>query len=182
MKSPRLPSALFSSFCMAFAISFAVTTPALAGIDPVSADELKMASEPQAPGAPAIILYRQVDRDDNGRTSHEDNFVRVKILTEEGRKYADVEIPVWKGNNVVGIHAKTIRSNGSTVDFDGKVYDRIIAKARGIKYSAKTFTLPEVQVGCVIEYSFTEDFQEYSLFASNWILSDRNRPARRGPG
>jgi len=35
----------------------------------VSPDELKLTSEPQAPGAPAIILYRQVDRDDNGQTS-----------------------------------------------------------------------------------------------------------------
>jgi hypothetical protein len=40
---------------------------------PVSPDELKMTAEPQAPGAPAIILFRQVDRDDNGTTSHEDN-------------------------------------------------------------------------------------------------------------
>ena len=46
-----------------------------------------MTSEPLAPGAPAIILYRQVDRDDNGRTSHEDDYIRIKILTEEGRKY-----------------------------------------------------------------------------------------------
>ena len=35
---------------------------------PVTQAELKMTSEPLAPGAPAIILYRQVDRDDNGRT------------------------------------------------------------------------------------------------------------------
>jgi hypothetical protein len=34
------------------------------GFQPVSQDELKMASEPKAPGAPAIILLRQVDRDD----------------------------------------------------------------------------------------------------------------------
>src|SRR5881394_2083197 len=34
---------------------------------PVSADELKMTSEPMAPGAPAILLFHQVDRDDNGR-------------------------------------------------------------------------------------------------------------------
>ena len=54
---------------------------------PVSPDELKMTSEPLAPGAPAIILYRQVDRDDNSRTSHEDNYFRIKILTEEGRKH-----------------------------------------------------------------------------------------------
>jgi hypothetical protein len=29
-----------------------------------------MAGEPQAPGAPAIIWYREVDRNDNGRTGH----------------------------------------------------------------------------------------------------------------
>ncbi len=65
---------------------------------PVSPDELKMTSEPLAPGAPAIILYRQVDRDDNIHTPHEDNYFRIKILTEEGRKHADVEIPFLKEN------------------------------------------------------------------------------------
>ena len=55
-------------------------------IPPVTAEELAMKSEPLAPGAPAIILYRLVQRDDNGRTSHEDNFVRIKIFNEEGLK------------------------------------------------------------------------------------------------
>ena len=63
---------------------------------PIPPDELKMTSEPLAPGAPAILLFHQVDRDDNGRTSHEDNYFRIKILTEEGRKYADIEIPFRK--------------------------------------------------------------------------------------
>jgi len=156
--------------------ALALLSPKLAhagvGFQPVAPEELKMTSEPQAPGAPAIILYRQVDRDDNGRTSHEDNYYRVKILTEEGRKQADVEIPFYKGNNVVGVHARTIRPDGSIAEFDGKVYDKTIAKARGLKYSAKTFTLPNVQVGTVIEYYYTLDLQEYSLYASNWILSD----------
>ncbi|HYM34988.1 MAG TPA: hypothetical protein VET48_06290, partial [Steroidobacteraceae bacterium] len=58
---------------------------------PISPEELKMTSEPQAPTAPAIILYRQVDRDDQAYT--EMAYVRIKILTEEGRKYADIEIP-----------------------------------------------------------------------------------------
>src|SRR6516164_2079758 len=67
--------------------------PAYAGdrIQPVSQEELKMSGDPKAPGAPAIILFRQVDRDDNGLTAHEDNYFRIKILTEEGRKYANVE-------------------------------------------------------------------------------------------
>ena len=48
-------------------------TVAAIGFQPVSADELKMTSEPKAPGAPAIILYRQVDREDNINTAHEDH-------------------------------------------------------------------------------------------------------------
>jgi hypothetical protein len=147
------------------------------GFQPVSPDELKMTSEPQAPGAPAIILFRQVDRDDSIHTPHEDNYYRIKILTEEGRKHADVEIPFWNVNeNVVNVKARTIRPDGSIANFEGKVFDKELVKGkfegRGMKYRAKTFTLPDVQVGSIIEYYYTIDFAEFQLFSSNWILSD----------
>src|SRR5580700_3395350 len=80
------------------------------GFQPVNPEELKMTGDAKAPGAPALILYRQVDRDDNGRTSHEDDYFRIKILTEEGRKYANVEIAfVKKNEDVRNIRARTIR-------------------------------------------------------------------------
>jgi hypothetical protein len=140
---------------------------------PPTPEELKMTSEPLAPGVPAIILYRQVDRDDNGRTSHEDNYLRIKILTEEGRKYADIEIPFFKASgDVIHIRARTIRPDGSAVDFDGKAFDKSIVKAKGVKYLAKTFTLPDVQVGSIIEYSYTLDLAEHYIYDSHWILSD----------
>jgi uncharacterized protein DUF3857 len=69
------------------------------------------------------------------------------------------------------VHARTIKPDGSIVEFDGKVYDKTIAKAKGLKYSAKTFTLADVQVGSIIEYFYTYDLKEYSLYQSNWILS-----------
>lgn len=141
---------------------------------PVSQEELQMTSEPQAPGAPAIILFRQVDRDDTGLTAHEDNYFRIKILTEEGRKHADVEIPFVKaeGNNIINIKARTIRPDGSIANFEGKAFEKSIVKAQGLKYMAKTFTLPDVQVGSIIEYSYTQDLPEYALVDSHWILSD----------
>ncbi len=140
---------------------------------PVSPEELKITTEALAPGAPAIILYRQVDRDDNGRTSHEDNYLRIKILTEEGRKYADVEIPFFKASeDIVHVRARTVRQDGSAVDFDGKVFEKSIAKSKGVKYLAKTFTLPDVQVGSVIEYMYTIDLSEHYVYDSHWILSD----------
>src|SRR5271166_6176167 len=93
-------SSLISCFAALAFLAIATGRPTMlsAGdrFQAVSAEELAMKSEPLAPGAPAIILLRQVDRDDNGTTSHEDNYVRIKILTGEGRKYADVEIPFLK--------------------------------------------------------------------------------------
>jgi hypothetical protein len=168
---------VFSAFCaVSLLFTVGVFHPATAlaseGFQPPNPEELKMTSEPLAPGAPAIILYRQVDRDDNGRTSHEDNYVRIKILTEEGRKYADVEIPTLKGfYDVTHVRARTIRPDGTIVEFDGKVFEKSIVKARGLKYLANTFTMPDVQPGSIIEYLYTYDYKEYALYDSHWILS-----------
>jgi len=143
------------------------------GFPPLSPDDLKMISEPKAPGAPAIILFREVDRDDTGGTSHEDNYIRIKILTEEGRDHANVEIAFDKANeDVVSIHARTLKANGSVVEFSGKVFEKTIEKARGVKYLAKTFSLPDVQVGDIIEYRYTYSFSDQYIYGSRWILSD----------
>jgi hypothetical protein len=147
------------------------------GFQPPAPEELKMRSEPLAPGAHAVILYRQVDRDDNIRTGHEDSYYRIKILTEEGRRQADVEIPFIKEyEDIVNIHARTIRPDGSIADFGGKVYEKYLVKGKSrgkeLKSLAKTFTLSDVQVGSIIEYYFTTDFREHLLFNSNWILSE----------
>jgi hypothetical protein len=164
----------FPLFLLLFVIVFIVTLPGWAvSYQPVSPDELKMTSEPKAPGAPAIILFRQVDRDDRGLTAHEDVYFRIKILTEEGRKYADIEIPFFKEEGkVVNLHARTIKPDGTIVEFSGKAFDKSIVKARGVKYMAKTFTLPDVQVGSVLEYFYTIDLSENILYNSRWILSN----------
>ncbi|MCU1241519.1 MAG: hypothetical protein JWO71_2245 [Candidatus Acidoferrum typicum] len=140
---------------------------------PISPDELKMTSVPEAPGAPAVILYRQVDRDDSARTGNQYNYVRIKILTEDGRKYGDVEIPFFREQGTIhGLKARTIRPDGTIANFEGKAFDKTIVKAKGLKYLAKTFTLPDVQVGSIIEYHYTYDLQEGLIFDSHWILSD----------
>jgi len=146
--------------------------PAISGDEwqPVDPADLKMTSEPKAPGAPAIYLYRQVDRDDQG--GRESQYYRIKIFTEEGRKQADVEIPFLKGvDQVNSIKARTIRPDGSVANFDGKVYEKTIVKARGVKYLAKTFTLPDVQVGSIIEYKYIDSWSNDLIYDSHWIVS-----------
>jgi hypothetical protein len=140
---------------------------------PISPEELKMTSVPEAPGAPAIYLYRQVDRDDSGQTPHEYNYARIKILTEEGRKNADVEIPFVRENeNIHSIRARTIRPDGTIANFEGKAFDKTIVKAKDVKILAKTFTLPDVQVGSIIEYHYMDDLNSGYVYNSHWILSE----------
>jgi hypothetical protein len=140
---------------------------------PLSTEELKMTSEPKAPGVPAIYLYRRVDRDD--LANHENHYYRIKILTEGGRKYADIEIPFLKnsesGGNIKNIQARTIHPDGSIVNFDGQIYEKMIAKARGVKFLAKTFTMPDVQAGNIIEYRYTRMLPNTPL-DTRWLLNE----------
>jgi hypothetical protein len=137
---------------------------------PVSAEDLRLTTEPKAPGAPAIYLYRQVDRDD--RESREVTYERIKILTEDGRKYADIEVPFVKDRaKVVGVKARTIQPDGTIADFDGKVYEKTVVKAKSVKYLAKTFTLPNVRVGTIVDYRYTVNLNTQYVYDSGWILS-----------
>ncbi|HEY4932237.1 MAG TPA: DUF3857 domain-containing protein [Terriglobales bacterium] len=150
------------------------STSSLAGDDfpQVSAEEVKMTTFAEAPGASAVILYRQVDRDDSQVPTFENNYYRIKILTEEGRKYADIEIPFIKEaeKDVVQIKARTVQPDGSIKTFDGQIFDKTLVKAKGLKYRAKTFTLPNVQPGSIVEYSYRKYFG-FTLYNAHWIVS-----------
>src|SRR6478752_5126193 len=94
-------------------LSLALTMPAHAAEwQPISPEDLQMKRESKAPTAAAIYLYRQVDRND--ADSSEIIYSRIKILTDEGRKYANVEIPYLKGGSSIhALQARVIRPDGS---------------------------------------------------------------------
>ena len=172
LRSFVLVLAIGLSMCVWFPVTAGAVSSATS-FRPINPEELKMTSDPTAPGAPAIILYREVYRDDSGNTAHEADYFRIKVLTEEGRKYGDVEIPFFTDmGHVTQIHARTIHADGSIIDFDGKVYTKSIVKTRGLKYRAKTFSLPAVELGCIIEYHYTVDLSEDYIIASHWVVSD----------
>lgn len=144
---------------------------------PITQEELKMTGLPEAPGVPAAILYKQVDRNDagmqRGRGASEYYYVRIKIFSEEGRKYANVEIPFLKQKTGIStIRARTIKPDGTITNFDGKVYEEVVQKTKEKKYLAKKFTLPDVQVGSIIEYHYTMDLEDNYIFDSYWLISE----------
>lgn len=176
----------FVLFFLSFGLGGAAKRAWALEFQAVSPEELKITTEPKAPGAPAVILFRQVDRDDSVHelrqrfgpwyvtgSGHEDVYLRLKILTEEGRKYANIEIPYKEGETTVtNIHARSIKPDGAVVNFEDKIFDKTIVKAKGTKYLAKSFTLPDVQVGGIIEYFYTINLNHRLIFESHWILSE----------
>jgi hypothetical protein len=137
---------------------------------PVTPDELQMTGEPLAPKAPAIYLYRQVDRDDVEHLERE--YVRIKILTDEGRSHANVSIPFNKEREGIwDIEARSIRPDGTVVNFDGTVYETLVLEARTTRVMAKTFSFNDVQPGSIVEYRYKRRLAVGYVFDSHWILS-----------
>src|SRR4029450_1711454 len=80
---------------------------------------------------------------------------RIKILTDEGKQYANIEVPHEEEVKIEDIRARTVRPDGTTVSFQGPVFDKVIATIKKLRLQAKTFTLPDVHRGGIIEYSYT---------------------------
>ncbi len=141
-------------------------------------EELAMTSLPGYPGAAAVVLYREeITKDDLHSILRYD---RIKVLTEEGKRYANVELNYvstsstfeWNGDNknVEDIAGRTIHPDGTVIPFTGKPYLKTIEKAQGFKYQTKVFTLPDVEVGSIIEYRYATRYNDSVYEAPDWYI------------
>jgi hypothetical protein len=147
-----------------------------------SKDELAMTSLPGDPGAAAVVLYREeITSDDDHATFFYD---RIKILTDEGKKYANVEIKYdsyngdwgWErsGRKVGDIVGRTIHPDGTILPFTGKPYLKTIEKVDDdygtAKRQALVFTLPDVTAGSIIEYRYAAHINDDFHEIPDWII------------
>ena len=150
----------FRSFVAASAV-MVCTAAAFAATPwpPISKEELAISGDFANPGDPAIILSREVTTDDVKGISTE--YRRIKVLTDDGKKYGDIEVPYVAGaSKVEDIQARTTRPDGTAVDFQGQIFDRTVIKARRVKIQVKALALPDVQKGSILEYSYTVRYRE----------------------
>ena len=121
--------------------------PATEGWLDVAPADLAMKDNPKEPGADAMILYREDVVDASKTLSDGDSveeYIRIKVFTQEGVKQGHVEIAFIKESEHVSyIAGRTIRPDGTFVKFDGEVLESTIEKRSGFKVLAKTFTLPD---------------------------------------
>src|SRR5271165_5368245 len=90
-------------------------------------EELQMTSDPKAPGAPAVFLYRE-EITDNGN-HYISEYARIKVLTELGKEWATVEVPYVPGYSEPPIiEGRTIHPDGTVVSLTGKASDLLVFK------------------------------------------------------
>ncbi len=142
------------------------------GWQPIDPADLAMKDEPMAPGAPAIYLYREVKGDD--LLGYADYYYRIKILTEAGKDLGNVVIEYARnyGMSVSSIQGRTIHPDGTIIPWEGKALDQVLEHAHHVKYFAKTFALPDVQVGSIIEYRYRLGWDNNYLFRTTWYVTE----------
>lgn len=139
---------------------------------PITPEELKMTSDPSQPGAAAIILYHEEISNDNQSFLYK--YLRVKVLTEKGKEWANVEIPYYRSDiRITDVKARTITPDGTIIPFSGAVYDKTIAKGHGVKILEKSFTLSNVEVGSIIEWKYKERWPDNHFHAAHWTVQEK---------
>lgn len=132
-------------------------------------EELQMTEDPKAPGAAAVFLNVQEVTDDP--LHYHMFYARVKVLKEKGKELATIEIPYERDNHkVTDIHGRTIHPDGTVIPLQGKPEDLLISKSGDAQYSRKVFTLPSVEVGSILEYTYQIRYDDNHYSSPFWEI------------
>jgi hypothetical protein len=131
-------------------------------------EELRMTTEPKAPGAAAVYLYVEdiADQHDTSRSYYQ----RIKVLTEKGKEMATVNVSYDPDiEKIPEIEARTIHADGTVIPMTEKPSNLVTVKTRDLELHKLVFTLPNVEVGSILEYRMKEKFKSF-VDAPTWMV------------
>jgi Domain of Unknown Function with PDB structure (DUF3857)/Transglutaminase-like superfamily len=140
----------------------------MAQFQPPSTEEMQMTSDPKAPGAAAV--YLEVKEIDDDTMHYQLYYERIKVLTEEGKALATIEVPYGGDFKVANIVGRTIHSDGTIIPLSGKPEDLLYEKKGDFKFGRKVFTLPSVEVGSIIEYQYELRYDDGTFSSPLWTI------------
>jgi hypothetical protein len=137
---------------------------------PVKPVELAMKKDASNPSNAEILYHESIL---NNREHSTTEYYRIKIFTDAAKKYADIEIRYDRDFfRLSDLKARTVLSDGTIVPFDGKVFDKVVAKRHGFDVRATGFALPNVQAGCILEYRYRLTWSSGYFLIPPWIVQE----------
>jgi hypothetical protein len=125
----------------------------------VSQAELDMKTPQVEADADAEAIFWEVRLDDEKRKKmFYTHYVRVKIFTERGReKFSKFDIPFTKGRMVEDVAARVIKPDSTIIELaPSDIFEREIYKTGKVSVKAKSFAVPGIEPGVIVEYQYKE--------------------------
>ena len=176
MKFPRPHARAFALVALSVCL-LACAAPALASggdkdwrpVDPAQLAATTPVVEKDA-DAEALFWEVRVDYSEDGMILN--HYVRVKIYNDRGRESQskiDIFAPKVGGTQteIKDIAARTVKPDGTIVEVKKEdIFERTVVKASGVKVKAKSFAMPGVEPGAIIEYRWREVRRDvFALYA-----------------
>jgi len=171
---------------LVFCFSLTLPSAAFAGDEwePVNPDDLSSTTALVDKDADAEAVFwkvRVADELESGSPRTVLNhYIRIKIFTDRGREaHSKVDIDYLSGTEIKDIAARTIKPNGAIIELKKEdVFEKTIVKVSGVKLRAKSFALPGVETGAIVEYRWREVRNNSITFYDRFELQ-REIPVRR---
>jgi hypothetical protein len=86
------------------------------------------------------------------------HYVRLKVFDEKGKaKAATIDIPFGDKNSILYVSGRTIKADGTELELQKEsVYERTLVKSGRSRQKVKSFAMPGVEPGAIVEYRWKE--------------------------
>ncbi len=164
------------SFFALLGLAAACWAPLAAAADfpPIADGEKAIQEIAGQPGAPGVVIYRKalLHFRDYGReaNSRMDVGVRLKVLTEEGKKLGEVELPHSRQLRLDNFEGRIVRPDGSEQALPKEAVF-VEKRSRSRKAFVTRAAFPNVEVGAIIDYKYTLYWDSF-YYLEPWYFHD----------
>ncbi len=166
-----------TALLLVLALTLPAVRAAAADFPPITDAERALTAVPGEPNAPAVVLFRKGEflMDGYGlqRGGHMSLLrvqVRMKILTEAGKRNGEVVISHGDNRRLHDFEARTVLPDGRVVPVppDAQFVRRT---SRAHKTFTTAVAFPAVQVGAILDYQYVLGFDSI-FYLEPWVFSD----------
>lgn len=178
------PAVSLAARVLALALSIASFPRLATAADwpPLEAADLALAKPTIDPGADAEVLLWDVrltdQRSGDTFSTIYEHHLRVKVFTARGvEAQGKVDLSYTNDARVRDVEGRTVAPNGTATELRKQdIFDRTVVQASGIKLKAKSFALPGVVPGSIVEYRWRE-IHDDSVAQNLELMFQRDIPA-----
>ncbi len=125
--------------------------------DSIAASEWEIAPDSAKEIHSGAVIFERVEADDQKMMDDQHYLTiyrRVRVLNEEGKSWADVEVPYYhREQKLLGVQARSVQRSGDTASLDlEQIRVKQTLKSDKFKVNIYSFSIPGVTNDCIIEW------------------------------